>query len=42
VRTPAIAASDREILTSVFHGKEARLLQRLGLLRPARTAAPAA
>jgi O-antigen/teichoic acid export membrane protein len=42
VRTPAIAASDRTILASVFHGKEARLMQRLGLMKPADAPAPAA
>src|SRR5262249_514727 len=34
VRTPAISASDRGILASLFHGREARALERLGVLRP--------
>jgi O-antigen/teichoic acid export membrane protein len=33
LRGPAFSASDREIMTNVFHGKEARLLGRLGVLR---------
>ena len=35
LRTPAISRSDRDLLQSLFHGREARLLQWLGLLRPA-------
>jgi O-antigen/teichoic acid export membrane protein len=42
VRTPAIAAADRVILASVFHGKEARVLQRLGLMKPTNAKAPGA
>ncbi len=34
VRSPAIGATDRAILASVFHGKEARLLRHLGLIKP--------
>jgi hypothetical protein len=34
VRTPAIAATDRQTLALVFHGTEARMLQFLGLIRP--------
>lgn len=34
VRTPALSRSDRELLAQVFHGREARLLHRLGVLRP--------
>jgi len=33
VRSPAIAASDREILSSVMKGKESLLLRRIGLLK---------
>ncbi len=33
VRTPALSPSDRELLAQVFHGREARLLHRLGVLR---------
>lgn len=33
VRTPALSGSDRELLAQVFHGREARLLHRLGVLR---------
>ncbi len=33
VRTPALSHSDRELLAQVFHGREARLLHRLGVLR---------
>lgn len=33
VRTPALSRSDRELLAQVFHGREARLLHRLGVLR---------
>jgi len=32
VRSPALCRSDRELLAQLFHGREARLLQRLGLL----------
>lgn len=32
VRSPAISAGDREILGGVLHGREARLLRRLGVL----------
>jgi O-antigen/teichoic acid export membrane protein len=35
LRTPAISHSDRNLLASLFHGKEARVLRRLGLLRTA-------
>jgi O-antigen/teichoic acid export membrane protein len=34
IRSPALCASDRELLARLFHGKERRLLQRLGLIRP--------
>jgi O-antigen/teichoic acid export membrane protein len=34
VRTPAIARTDRDILASLFHGREARTLERLGILKP--------
>jgi len=37
LRTPAIAGSDREILKSIFHGREGRLLRFLGLMSPAVT-----
>lgn len=33
VRTPALSRSDRELLGQVFHGREAHLLHRLGVLR---------
>jgi putative effector of murein hydrolase len=33
-RSPAICRSDREILSSLFRGREARPLQWMGLLRP--------
>jgi hypothetical protein len=33
LRTPALARSDRELLAQLFHGREARLLHRLGVLR---------
>jgi O-antigen/teichoic acid export membrane protein len=33
VRSPALSRSDRELLAQLFHGREARLLQRLGLLK---------
>jgi O-antigen/teichoic acid export membrane protein len=33
IRTPAVSASDRKILASVLHGREARLLRIVGLLR---------
>lgn len=36
LRSPALSRSDRALLQSLFHGKEARALQRLGILRPAR------
>ena len=32
VRSPALSAGDREILGGVLHGREARLLRRLGVL----------
>jgi O-antigen/teichoic acid export membrane protein len=35
VRSPALSRSDRELLAQLFHGREARLLQRLGLLKAA-------
>jgi len=35
VRTPALCASDRQLLGQLFHGREARLLRRLGVVRPA-------
>jgi len=31
LRSPAISKSDRQILSSVLHGREARILSRLGL-----------
>jgi len=34
VRSPALARTDRELLGQLFHGREARLLQRLGVLQP--------
>lgn len=33
VRSPALCESDRELLAQLFHGREARLLQRLGVLQ---------
>jgi O-antigen/teichoic acid export membrane protein len=33
VRTPAIGASDRGVLASLFHGREARTLSLLGLMK---------
>ena len=33
VRSPALSRSDRELLAQLFHGREARLLQTLGVLR---------
>jgi O-antigen/teichoic acid export membrane protein len=33
VRTPALAASDRELLGQLFHGREESLLKRFGVLR---------
>jgi O-antigen/teichoic acid export membrane protein len=33
VRSPALSKSDRSLLAQLFHGREARLLQRLGVLR---------
>ena len=33
IRTPAMSASDRKILASVMHGREARLLRIVGFLR---------
>lgn len=33
LRSPAISASDREVLGSVLHGREAGIMQRLGILR---------
>ncbi|MGA2364391.1 MAG: lipopolysaccharide biosynthesis protein [Steroidobacteraceae bacterium] len=42
VRTPAIANSDRLILGSVFHGKEVRIMRRLGLIAPDAAALPPA
>jgi O-antigen/teichoic acid export membrane protein len=38
VRTPALASTDRQMLAKVFHGKEARILQFLGLIRPSHSA----
>lgn len=35
VRSPAITVSDRQILASVFHGRESRVLRWLGILRTA-------
>jgi O-antigen/teichoic acid export membrane protein len=35
VRTPALCASDRELLAQLFHGREGRLLHKLGVLAPA-------
>lgn len=32
VRTPAISSTDRELLASVFHGREAKILGKLGML----------
>jgi O-antigen/teichoic acid export membrane protein len=40
LRSPAISASDRAIFASVFHGKESRILRRLGLLAPAASDRP--
>jgi hypothetical protein len=34
VRSPALSRSDRRLLGELFHGREARLLQRLGVLQP--------
>jgi O-antigen/teichoic acid export membrane protein len=34
VRTPAISSSDRSLLASLFHGREAHALARIGILRP--------
>ena len=34
-RSPALAPSDRQILASVLHGREARVLEWLGILRKA-------
>jgi hypothetical protein len=34
-RSPAIAASDREILAALMHGKERRILMYIGLLQAA-------
>lgn len=34
LRTPALSTEDRTILASIFRGKEGRLMQRIGLLRP--------
>jgi hypothetical protein len=39
IRSPAVAASDRQLLAQVLHGKEARILQWLGIVGPARPAA---
>jgi O-antigen/teichoic acid export membrane protein len=36
-RAPILGSSDREILLRLFHGKEIRLLQWLGLVRPVRS-----
>jgi O-antigen/teichoic acid export membrane protein len=36
VRTPAISMSDRKIMSSIFRGKEARLLRFAGVIGPAR------
>jgi hypothetical protein len=35
VRTRALSSSDRDILASVFHGREARLLEWIGIRRNA-------
>ena len=40
LRSPAIARSDREILKTVFHGREGRLLRFLGLMEPMGAANP--
>jgi hypothetical protein len=32
VRSPALSRSDRELLAQLFHGREARVLQHLGIL----------
>ncbi|HEY6824560.1 MAG TPA: hypothetical protein VI195_08970, partial [Steroidobacteraceae bacterium] len=32
VRSPALSSSDRELLRQLFHGREARLLEKLGVL----------
>jgi O-antigen/teichoic acid export membrane protein len=34
VRSPALGRTDRELLAQLFHGREARLLRRLGVLLP--------
>lgn len=39
LRGPAVGATDRRILESVFRGREATLLRRLGVIRPAPQAA---
>jgi O-antigen/teichoic acid export membrane protein len=36
VRTPAISTSDRDIMSNIFRGKEARLLRFAGVIGPAR------
>jgi O-antigen/teichoic acid export membrane protein len=36
VRTPALSASDRQILANVLRGKESRLFKIIGIIRPAR------
>jgi O-antigen/teichoic acid export membrane protein len=40
VRSPALCNSDREILGSVLHGREGRLLHRLGILTPSVAGVP--
>jgi O-antigen/teichoic acid export membrane protein len=42
VRTPAMASTDRQMLASVFHGKEARILRFFGLIKPDTLPAPGA
>lgn len=37
-RSSALSASDREILGNIFHGREARIFEWLGILRPKATA----
>ena len=36
VRTPALSESDRQILANVLRGKESRLLEIIGIIRPIR------
>ena len=33
LRSPAVADSDRALLQSLFHGREARILRRVGIVR---------